>query len=214
MPAPIPEEVGPLDRVWSLSARWSYSGFGLSESSWTLISSTAMENADSLIYLVWSSYLEDLFCTARPSEWELDFIVIKDVYPGTKPERTIEYIPGRFPDSLGKGCAPQVSGLLSWRSGAIGRSWRGRTFWGPVRDADMESDGFIGGDARAAMSDFGDAMFFHWGPTIPVFFPFRAVISHQHDLVPLDPPWFIRPQYFNILRYAKTIRRRNHSPNL
>lgn len=166
------------------------------------------------LYTTWADELELLYCTARPDEWQLDWVIVEDRYPQTEPPLVIQYIPGLRPDSSGKGCPVQISGLLSWRTGVAGRSFRGRTFWGPVRVDDMETDGFIGGDARAAMGDFLDKMLLVFNHGIPTLVPKFVVVSRTENGAPRVPPVFTIPELGFTVRYAKTIRRRNHSPDI
>jgi hypothetical protein len=201
-------------QIWQLRALWSYSSFALSESSWSFADIVGIPDGAFLLYEDWVNFIEPLYCAARPDEWELDWVLVEDRYPAVRPPLVINYIPGQRPDSSGQGCPPQVSGLVSWRTGVPGRSFRGRTFWGPVRVDDMESDGFIGGDARSAMYDFAETMLelFNAGP--PGLRPRFAIVSRTENGAPRVPPVFTTPEVHIELRYAKTIRKRNHSPNL
>jgi hypothetical protein len=211
MPSPIIPIVDGI-QIWQLRAQWSYSGFGLSESSWSFADLFGTSYGAEELYVDWADNLEDLYCTGRPDEWELDWVLVEDRFPAIRPPLVIQYIPGRRPDSAGKGCPPQVSGLISWRTGLPGRSFRGRTFWGPVRVDDMESDGFIGGFARAAMSDFGDRMLLLFNAPPPGLRPRFAIVSRTLNGAPRVPPVFTTPEFDETVRYAKTIRKRNHSP--
>lgn len=201
-------------QIWQLRAQWSYSGFGISESSWSFGDVYGVPNGAEQLYTDWADNLEDLYCTARPDFWQLEGIMVEDRFPGIRPPLVINYVPQRFPDSSGKGCPQQISGLISWRTGLPGRSYRGRTFWGPVRVDDMESDGFIGGDARAAMSDFGDIMLALFNGPPPGLRPRFVIVSRTQNGAPRVPPVFTIPEFDNTVRWAKTIRRRNHSPAL
>lgn len=211
MPSPI-IPITPGIQIWQLRAWWSYTGFGLSESSWSFSDVVGVPDGAESLYTAWANLVQPLYCAGRPDEWELDYVLVEDRYPQVQPPLIVQYIPGLRPDSLGKGCPPQVSGLISWRTGVIGRSFRGRTFWGPVRNDDMETDGFIGGYARAAMSDFGDTMLsvfgLHHVPLLPRF----CIVSRTENGAPRVPAVFTLPEYHNTVRYAKTIRKRNHSP--
>lgn len=213
----MPSDIVPIVdglQVWQLRAQWSYSGFALSESSWSFLDLFGIPDGAEQLYLRWEAFVEPLYCVARPEGWELDWIIVEDRFPQIAPPLVVQYIPGVAPDSTGQGCPPQVSGLLSWRTGLIGRSFRGRTFWGPVRNDDMESDGFIGGDARVAMSEFGEAMLTVFNAGIPTLHPKFCILSRTENGAPRVPAVATFPEFFNTLRYAKTIRKRNHSPNL
>lgn len=201
--------LGPTHQVWQLRAQWSSNGFAGGESSWSFVQIREADDFGEDLYLLWQTYLEGLFCTARPNGWALEDVLIEDRFPHVKPTLVIDYGGGLSPDSSGNNAPPEATPIITWRTGNIGRSYRGRTYWGPIRTADIDDGWHLGGDAEAALFDFGLAMVTQFGPTIPGFSPHMAIISRQHNGVPRPVGVFSVVEAFTDRQYLGTVRRRN-----
>jgi hypothetical protein len=207
MPSPIVPIV-PGIQIWQLRAIWSYSGFALSESSWSFADLEDPADDGSHLYDLWLDFLEPQFLSTRPDSWALAEVRVEDRYPGVKVPYIVDYAPPLNPDSSGKGMPPQLSSVISWRTGVPGRSYRGRTFWGPPRVSDTDSDGFVGSPTRDSMDAFAVNLVTIFNGGVPTLYPKFVIVSRQHDNAPSSPPVFTVPEYWIVNRYVNTIRRR------
>jgi hypothetical protein len=213
----MPSSIVPITdsvQVWQLRAQWSYNGYQFSESSWSFVNFRDATWDGAGVYDLWASGPEALFCAMRPDAWQLEQVIVEDRHPQTLAPLVVGYLPAVRPDSLERGTPPQVSALLSWRTGNAGRSYRGRTYWGPVRDSEVDSDGFLGGATREAMYEFAQSMLFTFPATGGLADPQFVIVSRTHNGAPRVPPVFTRPEFHFEVRYVKTIRKRNRTPSI
>jgi hypothetical protein len=64
------------------------------------------------------------------------------------------------------------------------------------------------------MFAFADSMISNFGPFAPGSVPGFAIVSRQHNGLPDVPGHFTRPEYYFQVRYIKTIRARDHGPDI
>jgi hypothetical protein len=138
---------------------------------------------------------------------------VRDYWPGTRAD--YEYVYPEFygPDSDDYGTPPQVSPVLPWTSGHPGRSYRGRTYWGPVR-REHADEGFLDVDGRDAPIAYGNAITNHFAGTLPFAAPEFAIVSEYHDGEPTYPPKFVLPAFFGVDAFLRTQRRRQPNTRL
>lgn len=206
--------LGPDLQVWQLRAQWTSQGFSSGESSWSFISVRDPADFGADLYGLWQANLEALFCAARPVNWALEVIRIEDRFPQTKPALIVGYSSGLQPDSSGEAAPPATTPIITWRSDHPGRSYRGRTYWGPIRTADISDGWHLTGDAETAIYEFANAMMDNHGPFSPPDNPAFAIVSRTHDSVPRDVLVFTRVVSFYDRQYLGVVRRRNRAPRI
>jgi hypothetical protein len=171
-------------RVVQLRAQWKYTAFGSGESSWSFI--VPLAEADPLVWVYghWQSHLQDLYLAERPGWFELQTVRVEDRYPGTMAPIVNEVSLGATSGEGGDGLPPQVTPIISWRTGNIGRQNRGRTYMGPYQTtACRETD--ILSPAQDAVYAFADAMIAHFTDVTPGEAPAFAIVSRVRGT---DPP--------------------------
>lgn len=215
-PSPFSDTV----QIYELRAFYSYTGYGTSSSAWSFAALRAFEFTPTEA-LGWfhepvDGSLWDAYTHARPEGWFHSGMLVRDVWPGVQPDLEVSYPPGhpfRGPDSSGEGTPPQTGPLISWRSPVAGRSYRGRTYWGPVRTSECHNARVNEGtEARLALHAFKDVMLTQWGSDRPFGDPVHVIVSRRHDSVVSNPPEFIRPSDGLIDLALRTQRRRENRP--
>jgi hypothetical protein len=200
-------------QVWRLWAVYDYQTGFLASSRWCFVTlrDTGITQQD--LAELWSDVLQDYYTMNRPTDWTLVRVAVEDVWPGTAAEWVYTYPVPVNPGPGGPGTPPQVSPVLPWDGGHPGRSYRGRTFWGPVLRAHAD-EGFLNVDGRSAPNFFGFELANQFGPAGDFnLIPF-AILSRQHDLTPTNPPQWVRPRYFGVDSSLRTIRRRQKMPRI
>lgn len=179
--APIELHDGLL--LLQLRAQWTVPSMARGESSWSFFMLKVDTPAQqALLWDGWESQCKAAWMDRRPSAWRLDQVIIEDRFPQ-------EHLPLFIPiNEFGTGGDPmvpaQVGPLISWRSPFPGRSYRGRTFWGPMLAEDVE-DGILGGAINDTVSFFVSQMIAQFGwEGHDVVEPRFVIASRQHDLVP------------------------------
>jgi hypothetical protein len=186
MPGPFPQppELTDTLTVLQLRAQWTLLHQGRGESSWSfLMIQNGLVDQPAIILDNWMTYCHDLWVRRRPTSWVLNRLWVQDRIPGIRPDLIVE-LEQHGGWSNGDASPVQFGPLISWRTAYRGRSYRGRTFWGPIAKDDMEET-FVTNALNADLDDWAFAMLTMMGggfasETSPLF----SVVSRQHDLVP------------------------------
>lgn len=198
-------------QVWRLWAVYDYQTGTLASSRWCFVTLRDVGTTQAELVELWRDTLEEYYCMNRPTDWTLIRLAVEDAWPGTAAEQLFEYTLPFNPGPGGPGTPPQVTPVLSWLSGHPGRSYRGRTFWGPVL-REHADEGFLNVDGRFAPGRYGDLLTTEFGPLQPVWIPAFAVLSRQHDFSSTDPPEWVRPRFEGVDASLRTLRRRQTMP--
>lgn len=153
--------------VVQIRAQWSYLANGAGESSWSFIMPRAAGDSRAFVLGRWMTYLLTEYLAARSGDFYLVRLLAEDRWPGTLPALIDDsgWIPP--PDDGSAPTPPQISPLISWRTGEIGRQNRGRTYMGPYTCLSVFGDE-VQNPAENACYDFAEAMMYRFGPgTIP-----------------------------------------------
>lgn len=197
-------DVDPSVQVLRLVARWSSTAFAEGSSGWHFLLSAAVDDPEDVIANFWLSLLAPAYIAGRHSSWRLDELVVTRRYPPGPADRHYDVRLEADPEGEGNGLPPQVSPLISWRTGVPGRANRGRTYMGPycVDSADLSN---VVGPAGDATSDFAEAMIANFtGLLTPLF----GIYSRQLDGELLETPAFVPvTTYYNFGKWA-VVRRR------
>lgn len=198
-------------QVWQLWAIYDYQIGTLAGSRWHFVTRRDVGVTAETLVELWQDLLQHWYVMRRPGDWTLVKLVVVDWWPGTRPEYVYTYDPPVGDGGAGYGTPPQVSPVLTWISGHPGRSYRGRTFWGPVL-REHANEGQLTVDGIDAPDGFGFDLTFLFGPTGPFRGVEFAVITRQHDGAPTDPPKWVRPTFFGVDVNLRTMRRRQTAP--
>src|SRR5258708_40271869 len=135
-----------LNTVTQLRLQWSYGPNGYGESDLAFVLPRADSPPFDTVYTAWQIHLQDRFIAYRPDGWRLDNVVVHDLWPGGRADVIHDVRLDPVPLGLGEGLAPQLTGLISWRSGTPGRNQRGRMYYASgLADASLGEN--IGGYA-------------------------------------------------------------------
>jgi hypothetical protein len=205
----------PIDnqiQIVQIRALWSLYSSGGGESSWSFIMPAAAPPAQQIVLDAWRAYLMDPFRTGRPGAWELTEVWAEDRWPGIRARLVSEEGLGQLGDAEGEALPAQVTPVISWRTGEIGRSNRGRTYMGPYTIDSVGPDNNITNPANNACSDFAEAMINNFTGTHHPSGPRFAIVSRQHDGVPGNPGTYTLPvEYVFLGRWAVMRRRFRYS---
>lgn len=200
-------------QVWQLWAIYNYQVPNLQGSRWNFVTLRAPTQTQEALANLWREFLEPYYVARRPGDWSLHHLAVVDLWPGIQPEWQYVYPPDYGPDSSGKGSPPQISPVLTWEGGHPGRSYRGRTYWGPIRTTDYD-EGFYNVDGRLPPIQFGNTITFNFSPVLPINGPFFVVLSRQHDLTPTTPAQYVYPAFFGVDSSLRTVRHRQTMPRV
>jgi hypothetical protein len=209
MPAfPQPEPLGDLERILELRAQWSIPGRAGGESRWRFWMRTTNEfDQFALLWARWEAELKPWWIANKAPGWTFDQVLINQIAPASL-EQLIVPIGEETPGDSDFQAPPQASPIITWRSDFPGRSYRGRTYWGPVRWDDL-GEGTVVGSVLGPMNGFANAMLdtFQFGP-LTAFDPHFCIFSRQHDGVPELPGRVAFVTSFTVQPYVATQRRR------
>lgn len=206
--------LGPDHQVWQLRAQWSDGAFNGGESSWSFVTLRSPSDDGSELYGLWVTYLQGIYCSARPDDWNLERVLVEDRWPHTRATLVVDYSGGFAPDSSGAPAPVQVGPIITWYSDHPGRSYRGRTYWGQIRAADIDNGWHLGGDAEGYLFEFAFVMHEQFGPFAAPDVPTFAIVSRQHNGVIRDTPVYVQVTGWSDRQYLTTIRKRNHTPQI
>lgn len=173
-------------QIMQVRAQWSGNGFGSGESSWSFMLPAAAGDVRELVLDRWLTYLSAAFIEYRDDTWRLDRVLVEDRWPQERAALVADVRLDASPPGTGNGMPPQMSPVISWRTGDIGRSNRGRTYLGPYT-SDSASGSFVVGDASSAVHDFGESMMTHFTGTVVIGEPQFVIVSRQEDGAPIVP---------------------------
>src|SRR5258706_6726492 len=146
-----------LNTVTQLRLQWSYGPNGYGESDLAFVLPSADSTPFDTVYTAWQIHLQDRFIAYRPDGWRLDNVVVHDLWPGGRADVIHDVRLDPVPLGFGEGLAPQLTGLISWRSGTPGRNQSGRMYYGPgLAEGSLGEN--IGGYAYLSMFLFGETM--------------------------------------------------------
>lgn len=209
MPA-LPVALNDELQVWELRACWPSTEFHVASSAWSFVTLRDVGTTQAELVDAWRDSLETPYTGRRPDGFVLFRLVVVDVWPGLQLDYVHTYPFGGYsPDSTGDSVPIQCGPVISWRTGLAGRSYRGRTYWGPVRASDVPGGYHLVGDGLGAIRTFAFNMIRDFGPLVPISTPGFAIISRRHDGVLLDPPVFSRPESYHVDSNMRTVRTRN-----
>lgn len=105
----------------------------------------------------WIGEVETLYLSIMHSDWFIDSYAVTNL-----PAGEVLYELGRgstFAGDLGgDALAPQLAGLISWRTGTTGRTGRGRTYLPPTSETQSQANGLVSGAHVGFIGDVADAI--------------------------------------------------------
>lgn len=198
-----------LDRIYQVRVHWVYRGEPGGECSFSFWSQREEPLTPADMYDAFAAELLPLFNAERPWRWIMDEVRVEDRFPQVQAPLVVSYPLGIEELGEGIGVPPQLSAVISWRTGEIGRSHRGRTYYGHGSVDDVEWENVVGGfnDNVVAFADQMVARFCTGGSD--PFFRF-VIVSRQHDGMPDAPGhWTPVTHYLYNFKWA-TMRRRGN----
>jgi hypothetical protein len=196
-----------LNTVTQLRLQWSYGLSGEGESDLAFVLPSADSTPFDTVYTAWQLHLQDLFRAYRPDGWRLDTVIVHDLWPGARADVVHDVRLEPIPLDGGVGLAPQLTGLISWRSGTPGRNQRGRMYYGPLYGAESLGEN-INGFGYLSMFNFGETMQAIFMETAIPPIPRFVVFSRYTDGVRDDPPFYVPITYYDSKFRWATQRRR------
>lgn len=205
---PQPAEVDDNLKVLELRAQWSVSGISSGESRWRFVMlRTGLFDQLQHTADMWQAGVLEPWTRFREDRWTLERLVVRDLWPAVEMDLIVPigFVQIGNPGDQGP---PQATPVVTWRSDFIGRSYRGRTYWGPVRWPDIDSGTYVGG-VDGAVSAFANAMMETFtNPDLDAVDPHFIIFSRQHDGVPEPKGRYAPVTSFTQQRYLGTQRRR------
>lgn len=196
-------------QICQIRVGWHYYTRGAGHCRWNFMMPRAAGDIRELVRDRWLLYLSTPFRTARPGAWHIRTIEAIDVWPGELATLIDDVNLGAIEEPDGYGLPPQISPLISWRTGDIGRANRGRTYMGPYTTDSVGPDNNVLDPAESAVYDFAEAMMDHFTGPHAVGHPLFVILSHQEDNVPIVPGAYSPvTEYFFLGRWA-TVRARS-----
>lgn len=203
-----PEPLGDLERILELRAQWSITGRAAGESRWRFWMRTTNEfDQFALLWQRWRDSLKTYWQANRAGGFTFEQVLINQIAPASLEQLIVpigEEDSGD-PDEQGP---PQATPIITWRSDFPGRSYRGRTYWGPIRWPDI-TGGTYDHTVHVLLDNFAETMLdvFQFGP-LTAFDPHFCVFSRQHDGAPDLPGRVAFVTHYDIPQYLATQRRR------
>lgn len=177
-------------RVYQLQALWQYEDAHLHGSRHVFVCLRSGGLEPHHIWQRWDDGAKDIYTAWRPDNWLLQKVVVSDLWPGTVPDWEHSYAPGYAgPHSGGPGTPGTATPLLHWLTGWVGKSHRGRTFWGPIREEDTDAS-FISSDPFDNMLAYAQMMMSLYPPNPPFLLDMAdfVVLSRTLDSVTRPVP--------------------------
>lgn len=208
MPFDLGMELNDAFTVLQLRAQWTLGSQARGESSWSLILfRNGLIDQPALVWDMWHANCYAPWRERRPTSWVMNRGVVQDRYPGVRPDLVIDL------NEPGLGASAdswpgQFGPVISWRTALQGRSYRGRTYWGPGMRDDLESD-FINEDCSDNIESFVDSMIstFRAG-AVGETSPQLAIVSRRHNGLPEPVGRFALVNGTRTVRVMGTQRRR------
>lgn len=104
----------------------------------------------------WQVQLMDLYVACLSTSYQLESYHVRNIDNPTEGADVIKLVPEPG-DVVGDMMPPQTSCLISWRTGLIGRSYRGRTYLPPTGESAVGSAGALTAGQLAAIGAFAEA---------------------------------------------------------
>lgn len=203
-------EIAPLgdtDQIYQIRAIWEYDSVSGGESSWSFWSDRGTGLTKSELYAAWATAVGPMFVAKRPQRFRLVEVRVEDRWPGTSAPMVVAF--PFYPDDHTDlhGLPPQVTPIVSWRTPHEGRSYRGRTYWGPCVREDCEEQNVMG--------DTSDNVYAWALKMLEVFGNFGSfglaifcIVSRMHDGVAITPGTWTAVSHFEFNFQWATQRRR------
>lgn len=172
--------------ITTIRAVWSERSFCEGSSRWRFITPRAAGDVRALVADRWLTFLAPWFIAGRSTDWRLDTLHAVDMWPGEQAELVLDVRLDADPPGDGPGTPPQISPIISWRTGESGRANRGRTYMGQYTTESIESSNVVS-PADVACTRFAEEMLLHFTGTVSVGEPQFVIVSHQEDNVPISP---------------------------
>lgn len=189
--------------IWKLYTK------GQGESSWSFIMPAAAGDVRDIVRDKFNLYLLDKFRAARPGGWHIVQQRVEDRYPGVHAPIVDDVVLGAVDESDGIAMPPQVTPVISWRTGIPGRSFRGRTYMGPYGSESLGPDNEINDPANSAVFDFAETMMGQFTGPPSLTGPTFAIVSRTHNGVTGAILYYTLPITYFFLTKWGTMRRRN-----
>jgi hypothetical protein len=204
----LPAEVDDNLKVLELRAQWSVPGISSGESRWRFVMlRTGLFDQMQALADRWLEQIEEPWEEFREDTWTFERVVVRDLWPATAPDLIVP-VGFVFTGALEDQGPPQASPIVTWRSDFIGRSYRGRTYWGPVRYPDLNAGTYVGG-VQGAVNSFANAMMDTFaGGGLDAIDPHFIIFSRQHNGVPEPKGRYAPVTSFTQQPYLGTQRRR------
>jgi hypothetical protein len=202
--------LAPEHQVWELRALWRNQDERLHGSRFVFVTLRELGTDQAHLWQMWDDNCRELFTDHRPELWELVKVAIHDLWPGEQEtwEHVYDPIPVG-PNSFGESVPSTATPLLQWVSEYAGRSYRGRTYWGPVRE-DETSGSRTSGDCHANIVQFAQEMIVTFGTGAMLFphLPGLVILSRVHNGVPWPTPWVSSVDNAKVEQWLRTNRKR------
>lgn len=177
-----------FETVTQVRVQWS-DRFGIGESDFSFLLPAAAGDRFTRVSDAFNLWLMPKFRAQRSSAWAVNKIIIHDLWPGIEGDSVTDVNLGGLPEDAGIGIPPQLTPLISWRTGETGRNNRGRTYMGTYLASSIIYDG-IQDPALSAVYDFAETMLLHFTGSIGVDQPRFVIYSKWQDGDPVYPPFY------------------------
>lgn len=206
----LPEPVESIDLVLELRVQWSIFLRAGGESRWRFWMRQSLEfDQQALLWQRWRDTCKVYFTSLRAGGWTFERAIVRDIYPAVLPDRIYDLgeLDGGDPDEQGP---PSSTPIITWRSDFSGRSYRGRTFWGPIRWVDLTL-GTYDHTLHVNLENFAETMLdvFQFGP-LTAYDPHFVIFSRQHNNEPDLPGRVAFVTHYDVPQYLAQQRRRQH----
>lgn len=181
MPFDLAPELNDSLTVLQLRAQWTLGSQARGESSWSLVMVRfGPIDQTAIVWDLWDTACRALWVERRPSSWVLNRVLVEDRYPALRP--TLEVPLNQAGAGASEDSWPgQFGPVISWRTAYQGRSYRGRTYWGPGMKDDLEAD-FISNDCSSNIEAFRDAMIDTFAVAgMTAVQPRLCIVSRRHN---------------------------------
>jgi hypothetical protein len=202
--------LAPEHQVWELRALWQYEDERLHGSRFVFVTLRELGTDAPTLWQMWDDNCREAFTAHRPADWQLRKAAVHDLWPATAEAWEHDYPSNLYGPHVGTNGLPgPVTPLLEWITEYAGRSYRGRTFWGPIR-SDEAIDSFATGDCWNNITTFAENMIFTFGSGAALFphLPGLFVISRVHDGVQRPTPWVSAVEHAKVQKWLRTNRKR------
>jgi hypothetical protein len=209
-------ELAPENQVWELRALWQYEGERLHGSRHVFVTLRELGTDQATLWQMWDDNCREFFTRHRPTSFQLIKVAVHDLWPGEQEAWEHVYDPPPVgAHSGGDGTPGPATPLLQWLTEYAGRSYRGRTYWGPVREAETLGS-FATSDITANIIEYAQSMILTFGTGAALFphLPGLVVLSRSHNGVPRDVPWVSSVDNAKVDRWLRTNRKRTVDESL